>query len=307
MPELPDVTIYVESLAERVVGRRIDSVRIISPFVLRTFEPPVESVEGRRVLDVSRLGKRIVLGLEGDLFVVLHLMIAGRLRWTDGPDAKPAGGKIVLASFAFERGALAMTEASTKKRASMHIVEGRSSLARFSRGGIDVLTAGSDEFAAALSRERHTLKRALTDPRLFDGIGNAYSDEILHAAQLSPFKLTTSLSPAETARLCTAARDTLLAWTDRLRDEFADNAGGLRFPGPGQITAFRPDFAVHGRFGEPCPVCGTKVQRVVYAEREFNYCPLCQTGGKILADRSLSRLLRDHWPKTVEELEALDG
>ena len=299
MPELPDVTVYVEAMRQRIVGSALERVRIISPFVLRTFEPPVEAVEGRRVLGVSRLGKRIVLGLEGDLFVVLHLMIAGRLRWTDGPDAQPAGGKIVLASFAFERGTLAMTEASKQKRASIHIVEGRSALAQFSRGGIDVLTASGDEFAAVLSRERHTLKRALTDPRLFDGIGNAYSDEILHAARLSPFKLTTSLSAEEADRLHAAAHDTLLDWTDRLRGEFAQPGGGLRFPGPGQITAFRPDFAVHGRFGEPCPVCGTKVQRVVYAEREFNYCPLCQTGGKILADRSLSRLLKDDWPDAL--------
>ena len=303
MPELPDVTIYVEALRERVVGEVMERVSVISPFVLRTFEPSVEAAEGLRVTGVSRLGKRIVLGLDGELFVVMHLMIAGRLRWGDGADAKPIGGKIALASLRFGSGVLTMTEASKQKRASLHVVAEREALSQFDRGGVDPLVATEAEFAAALGRERHTLKRALTDPRLFDGIGNAYSDEILHAARLSPFKLTTSLEPEETARLAAACRDVLTKWTDRLREEFADGAGGLRFPGAGEITAFRPGFAAHGRFGEPCPECGTPIQRVVYAERGFNYCPTCQTGGRVLADRSLSRLLRDDWPRTVEELD----
>ncbi len=307
MPELSDVTIYVDALRQRVIGDRIARLRIVSPFVLRTFDPPIETVDGQRIIDVSRIGKRIVLELSNDLFLAIHLMIAGRLRWTDGRPVKPPGGKITLAAIDFDSGTLAVTEASTKKRASLHLVAGRDALSQFSRGGIDALDADPASFAGALTRERHTLKRALTDPRLFDGIGNAYSDEILHAAHLSPFKLTTSLSEEEAARLHAATRDTLSLWTARLREEFSDGSGGLRFPGPCEITAFRPGFAVHGKFGEPCPVCGTKVQRVVYAEREFNYCPTCQTEGRILADRSLSRLLRDDFPRTVQELEAFDG
>ncbi|HZW10987.1 MAG TPA: DNA-formamidopyrimidine glycosylase family protein [Phycisphaerales bacterium] len=306
MPELPDVTIYVDALRQRIIGDRIARVRIVSPFILRTFDPPIEAVEGKRIAGVSRIGKRIVLEAEDELFLVIHLMIAGRLRWIDGPGAKAPGGKITLASLEFPSGTLAITEASTKKRASLHVVAGRQGLGQFQRGGIDVLEADLASFGAALARERHTLKRALTDPRLFDGIGNAYSDEILHAARLSPFKITTTLDAGETARLHDATRGTLCRWIARLREEFDDGAGGLRFPGPGEITAFRPDFAVHGRFGEPCPVCATKVQRVVYSEREFNYCPTCQTEGRILADRSLSRLLRDEFPRTVRELEALE-
>lgn len=301
MPELPDVTIYVEALRQRVIGKAIGRVRVASPFVLRTYEPPVEALEGRRVVGVLRVGKRIVLEVEGELFVVLHLMIAGRLRWADGAGAEPPGGKIVLATIEFETGTLAITEASTRKRASMHMVRGREALGGFSRGGIDVLAADLDTFAAALQRDRRTLKRALTDPTVIDGIGNAYSDEILHAARLSPFKLTTSLDDVEMQRLHAAAHGTLGLWIARLRAEFDDGAGGLRFPGPGEITAFRPDFAAHGRFGKPCPACGAKIQRVVYAEREFHYCPGCQTGGRVLADRSLSRLLGDDWAAVADE------
>lgn len=303
VPELPDVTVYVEALGPRVVGFVIDHVRVLSPFVVRTFEPPFEAVEGRRVVGVSRVGKRIVLELEDELFVVMHLMIAGRLRWVDGPDARAMGGKAMLASLHLGSGALSMIEASKQKRASLHVVAGRDALAGLHRGGIDVLGASDAAFGEVLARERHTLKRALTDPRLFDGIGNAYSDEILHAARLSPFKLTTTLSPDEVGRLAGACRGVLGGWTERLLEEFTDRSGWLRFPGPGEITAFRAGFAVHGRYGQPCPACATPVQRVVYTEREFNYCAACQTEGKVLADRSLSRLLRDDWPRTVEELE----
>jgi formamidopyrimidine-DNA glycosylase len=306
VPELPDVTIYADAVRQRVLGESIARVRVVSPFVLRTFEPPVEAAEGRRIVNVFRIGKRVVLALEDELFLVVHLMIAGRFRWADGPDAKPAGGKITLATLHFDSGVLAVTEASTKKRASLHLVAGREALWQFARGGTDVLDCELSAFRDALTRERHTLKRALTDPRLFDGIGNAYSDEILHAARLSPFKITTAHGADEIARLYEAVRGTMSLWIARLREEFADGGGGLRFPGPGEITAFRPDFAVHGRFGKPCPVCGTKVQRVVYSEREFNYCPTCQTEGRILADRSLSRLLRDDFPRTVQELEAME-
>lgn len=307
MPELPDVTIYVEALDQRIRGARIDQVIICSPFVLRTFAPPIEASEGRKVRGVSRLGKRIVLALDADLFLVMHLMIAGRLRWADGAGATPLGGRIMLASMAFDGGTLSITEASKRKRASLHLVAGSGGLEQFSRGGIDVLSADEAAFAAALRRKSRTLKRALTDPAVFDGIGNAYSDEILHAARMSPFKLTTALGDEEIAGLRLAARGTLASWTDALRSEFDDGRGGLRFPGPGEITAFRPGFAVHGRFGAPCPACGGTVWRVVYAEREFNYCPACQTGGRLLADRSLSRLFRDDWPRTAEEADEMFG
>jgi len=295
MPELPDITIYIEAMRERIVDREIRRVRIVSPFVLRSADPPVEVIEGKRVREVGRRGKRIVLALNDELYLVIHLMIAGRLRWLK-PGAKPPG-RIGLANIEFENGTLALTEASPKKRASLHVIRGIAALALHDPGGLDVLAVDGDTFAAALRRENHTLKRALTDPRLFSGIGNAYSDEILHAAQLSPVLLTTRLTADQIARLHKATQRTLTEWTERLRKQFAG-----KFPGPGEITAFRPDFAVHGRFGQPCPTCGTKVQRIRYAENETNYCPKCQTNGRVLADRSLSRLLREDWPRTVEEL-----
>ncbi len=298
MPELPDVTIYVEALRARILGAPLSRLRIISPFVLRTFEPPVEAIAGQQVQSVERLGKRIVLALDGGPLVAIHLMIAGRLRWA-APGAKPPA-KIALASFSFTgRGELFLTEASQKKRASIHLLAGEDELAAHNPGGIDVFAATAGEFAAALTSRNRTLKRALTDPHSFDGIGNAYSDEILHAARLSPVQLTGNLSSAEIQRLREAAKSTLAHWTETLRTEFAG-----RFPGPGEITAFRPGFAVHGRFGKPCPVCGAAVQRIRYAENETNYCPRCQTEGRILRDRSLSRLLKDDWPATIEELES---
>jgi len=295
MPELPDITIYVEALTARVVGRPIERIRLISPFLVRTAAPPIRSVEGQTVRSVSRLGKRLVFSIDGDdLFLVLHLMIAGRLHW------KPAGakvaGKVDLLALDFPNGTLVLTEASTKKRASLHLIRGAAALAMLDRGGVDVLAASPAEFATALRRENHTLKRALTDPTLFDGIGNAYSDEILHRARLSPLKLTGRLTDNEIARLQTAASQTLREWTDRLRAETGDHF-------PEKVTAFRPGMAVHGRYGQPCPVCGTPVQRLVYAENEANYCPTCQTNGRLLADRALSRLLRTDWPKTLDELE----
>lgn len=296
MPELPDVTIYVEALRRSVRGQTLRRVRIASPFVVRSVEPPVFAAEGRVLQSVSRLGKRIVLGFDGDFYFVLHLMIAGRLRW-EAPGAK-APPKLGLAAFEFERGTLLFTEAGTKKRASLHAAQGAAALAAHERGGRDVFALDADAFAAELRRENHTLKRALTDPRLFDGIGNAYGDEILHAAGLSPVALTGKLSDEAAARLHASARRVLAAGLERLRAQFAE-----RFPGPGEITAFRPEFAVHGKYGQACPVCGTNVQRIRYAENETNYCPRCQTGGKLLADRSLSRLLKDDWPRTIEELE----
>jgi len=313
VPELPDITVYVEALRARVVGARLDRVIIRSPFLVRSVEPPVERTEGSLVAGVERLGKRIVLQLEpqgstGPLFIVVHLMIAGRLLWKV-PGARP-GGKIDLAAFLFSpvraglAGTLILTEASTKKRASLHVLAGREALRAHHPMGLNVLACTVEEFSAALHRQSRTLKRALTDPRAIDGIGNAYSDEILHAARLSPVKRTASLSEEESARLLEACRRVLTKWTQRLCEEFG-LSGGLhgRFPGPGDITAFRPDFAAHGRYGRPCPVCGTSIRRIVYAEHETNYCPRCQTDGKVLADRSLSRLLKDDWPRTVEEWE----
>lgn len=294
MPELPDVVVYVEHLTARVVGQTLERVRIVSPFLLRTFEPCVEEAEGKRVREVRRLGKRIVFGLEGDLFLVLHLMIAGRLHWKP-PNTKPPG-KIGLAAFQFANGTLTLTEAGTKKRASLHVVRGEKGLAALNPGGMEVLHANLDSFRASLCHRNHTLKRALTDPRLFSGIGNAYSDEILHRAGLSPLALTQRLTDKEIAILFAAVQGTLVEWTDRLREE-----AGERFPE--KVTAFRDGMAVHGRFGQPCPRCGTAIQRIVYAENETNYCPRCQTGGKVLADRSLSRLLKDDWPRTIDELE----
>jgi len=294
VPELPDVAIYVERLAALVAGRPLEALRVGSPFVLRTVSPSPRDLAGATVEGVERLGKRIVLALEGERFAVIHLMIAGRLRWKERGAKVP--GKVGLAAFDFPNGTLIFTEASPKKRASLHIVAGRASLAEFDRGGLDVFGASVEDFAERLTSERHTVKRSLTDPTLFDGIGNAYSDEILHAAKLSPFRMTTSMTPEEIATLHRACITTLTAWTDRTRAEVGDGF-------PDKVTAFRPEMAVHGKYGQPCPVCGTAVQRIVYADNEANYCPTCQTEGRLLADRSLSRLLKEDWPKTLEELE----
>jgi formamidopyrimidine-DNA glycosylase len=293
MPELPDVVVYVECLEKRVAGERLQRVRLVSPFVLRTAVPPIAAAEGKRVERVHRLGKRIVLALEADLFLVVHLMIAGRLRWLDSGVRPPA--RITLALFDFAHGTLAFTEAGTKRRASLHLVQGEAALSAFDMGGLEVLAASAGAFRERLLRENHTLKRALTDPRLFSGIGNAYSDEILHRARLSPIAMTHKLAPDEIERLREAARAVLSEWTERLR---ADAAGGF----PEKVTAFRPEMAVHGRFRAPCPVCGAPVQRIVYAENETNYCARCQTGGTILADRALSRLLKASWPRSIDEL-----
>ncbi len=294
MPELPDITVYVEHLERRLVGETFVKARVKSLNLLRTVEPSLADAAGRRVTGVTRMGKRIVIALEGGLALVLHLMIAGRLRWKPVGAALP--GKVGLAAFDFSSGTLVLTEASMRQRASLHVVAGAAALAALDPGGLEPLTATPEQFAAALAREDHTLKRALTDPRLFSGIGNAYSDEILHAARLSPLKRTRQLTAAEVARLHAAVRDTLVAWTERLRAET-----GEKFPE--KVTAFRDGMAVHGRFRQPCPVCGAPVQRIVYAENETNYCARCQTGGRLLADRALSRLLHDDWPRTLEELE----
>jgi formamidopyrimidine-DNA glycosylase len=294
MPELPDVVVYLEALERRVLGQPIEAIRIQSPFVLRTVEPPVEAVVGRRVIALRRMGKRLVFGLEGDLHLVIHLMIAGRLRWK-ARGAKPPG-RIGLVAFDFPNGTLLLTEAGSKRRASMHLVDGGQALALFERGGIEPLEMDEALFAQRLVSENHTLKRALADPRLFSGIGNAYSDEILHRARLSPLQLTSRLQTEEIGRLYRAVRDVLSEWTDRLRRET-----GTDFPE--KVTAFREGMAVHGRYREPCPVCGTPVQRIRYADNETNYCPTCQTGGKLLADRGLSRLLREDWPRSLDEME----
>ena len=294
MPELPDVVVYLEALERRIVGRVLRGVRLSSPFVLRTVDPPIVTVAGRRVLALRRMGKRLVWELEGDLFLVVHLMIAGRLRW-GAPGAK-APGKIGLAAFDFDQGTLLLTEAGSKRRASLHLVAGQSALGEFARGGLEPLEATEAEFVARCRLENHTLKRTLTDPRLFSGIGNAYSDEILHRARLSPLRLSSKLDDGEAARLFTATREILLEWTDRLRRETGEGF-------PEKVTAFREGMAVHGRYREPCPVCGTPVQRIRYAENETNYCPVCQTEGRLLADRGLSRLLRQDWPRSLEEME----
>ena len=294
MPELPDVTVYVEALRERVVGARLERLRLVNPFVLRSVDPPLSDVVGRAVTGVSRLGKRIVLALPDERFVVIHLMIAGRLHWK-AAGARPPG-KIGMAAFDFSTGTLVMTEAGSKKRAAIHLVRGAGALAEHDPGGLEPLTASLEEFRAALTTESHTLKRALTDPTIFSGIGNAYGDEILHRARLSPVKLTRALSDDELERLFEATRATLADWIERLRRE----AGG-EFPEG--VTAFRPAMAVHGRFRQPCPDCGAPVQRIVYAENETNYCPRCQTGDRLLADRGLSRLLKQDWPRTLDELE----
>ena len=294
MPELPDITIYVEQLDRRVRGATLEKVRIASPNLLRTFDPPYVSVQNRRVLDTRRLGKRIVFALEGDLFLALHLMIAGRLQWKEKGAA--LARRVGLAAFDFSTGTLVLNEAATQQRAGLWVLAGEEAVADLDAGGIDPIGARLEAFAAALTRENHSLKRALTDPRFFSGIGNAYSDEILHRAKLSPMKLTSRLSPEEIARLHAATRDVLVEWTEALRAETGDAF-------PTKVTAFRPNMAVHGRYRQPCPDCGTPVQRIVYAANETNYCPTCQTGGKLLADRALSRLLREDWPKTLEELE----
>jgi formamidopyrimidine-DNA glycosylase len=298
MPELPDITIYVESLSSRISGQELVRVRLKSPFLLRSVVPPIQEAAGRKVVDIGRIGKRLVLGLEGDLFILIHLMISGRLRWKPRDAAIP--GKIGLAGFDFPTGTLLLTEASRKKRAALHLVHGAEQLRSFDRGGIEPLEADHAAFRAALVRENHTLKRALTDPRLLSGIGNAYSDEILHRARLSPLKLTSRLNEEESARLHEAARITLTEWIERLREKT-----GEAFPD--RVTASRREMAVHGRFRKPCPVCATPVQRIVYAENECNYCPTCQTEGRVLADRALSRLLKRDWPRTVAELEEQQG
>lgn len=296
MPELPDVTVYIEALEQRILGHVIQQTKIVSPFFLRTVTPPLESAHGRTVTALRRVGKRIAIGLDNDTWLVFHLMIAGRLHWKSRritPD-----GRRTLAAFDFDSGTLTVTEAGTRKRASLNLVAGEKELAKLDPGGIDVFSASFEQFNATLTSANHTLKRALTDPRLFSGIGNAYSDEILHQARLSPVALTQRLSEEEAGRLFLATRDTLTRWIDILRRE----AGG-KFPE--HVTAFREEMAVHGKYGKPCPRCGAKVQRIRYASNETNYCANCQTGGKLLADRSLSRLLREDWPRTLEELEEL--
>ncbi len=294
MPELPDVEVYAEAVGARTVGRPIRRVRIGNPFVVRSADPPISEAVGRRVTAVRRLGKRIVLALEGDLFLAIHLMIAGRLHWKEAGARLP--GRVGLAAIDLDDGSLVLTEAGTKRRAAIHLVRGEAALAALDRGGIEPLAADLPAFRTALLRENHTLKRALTDPALFSGIGNAYSDEILHRARLSPVKLTSRLTGEEVARLHAATREVLGEWTERLRREAA---GAF----PEGVTAFRPEMAVHGRHRQPCPVCGAPVQRIVRAESEVNYCPRCQTGGQILSDRSLARLLKEDWPRTIEELE----
>lgn len=293
MPELPDIVVYVEHLERRIVGRALRRVRLANPFVLRTVDPPIADAAAREVAGVRRLGKRIVVALSGERFLVIHLMIAGRLRWRDAGGKAP--GKIALASFEFDDGTLFLTEAGSKRRASLHYVAGEAALAALDPGGADVYTLDAAAFAERLARGNHTVKRALTDPRIFSGIGNSYSDEILHRAQLSPFVIGAKLAPADAARLHEATKAVLSEWTQRLRDD-----AGAAFPE--KVTAFHDAMAVHGRYGKPCPVCGAPVQRIVYAENEANYCARCQTGGRILADRALSRLLHDSWPKDIDQL-----
>jgi formamidopyrimidine-DNA glycosylase len=298
MPELPDILLYLHALRSRVVGQRVSGVRLVSPFLLRSIDPPLASVEGRVVTDLHRLGKRVVFELERELFLVFHLMIAGRFRWK--PVGAPVPGKVGLMALDFDAGTLIMTEAGTRRQASLYVAQGREALERHNPGGLEVLNIDLATFVEALGRENHTLKRALTDPHLFSGIGNAYSDEILHAARLSPFKQTSGLTNEEAARLFEATRSVLSSWIDRLQSET-----GSEFPE--KVTAFREGMAVHGRYGKPCPVCGSPVQRIAYASNEANYCVTCQTGGRLLADRSLSRLLREDWPRTLEELERRRG
>ena len=296
MPELPDILLYLHALRPRIVNRRLERVRIASPFLVRTVDPPVSALEGRSVRDLERIGKRVVWAFDDEIYCVIHLMIAGRFRWKPRGAAIP--GRLGLAAFDFPEGTLLLTEAGAKKRASLQVVCGHDALSAIDPGGIDPLTTGSDEFAARLLQENHTLKRALTDPRLFSGIGNAYSDEILHSARLSPLQLTVRLTREQIEALHEATKVTLTGWTTRLTAEAGDEF-------PEKVTAFREGMAVHGRYGKPCPRCGTPVQRIVYAGNECNYCTVCQTGGRLLADRSLSRLLKEDWPRTLEELEAL--
>lgn len=294
MPEFPDVELYLDALRLRIEGQKLQRVRLANPFLLRSVDPMIDEAEGKRVTGLQRLGKRIVFELEGDLFLILHLMIAGRLHWKP-PGTKPPG-KVGLAAFEFDSGTLTLTEAGSKRRASLYLVSGNQELAKHDPGGLEVLDATLPQFRQRLQSENHTLKRALTDPTLFSGIGNAYSDEILHAAHLSPLALTQRLKDTEIERLFVAIRETLLGWFERLKDETGDQF-------PEKVTAFRKEMAVHGRFEKPCPVCGTAVQRIRYADNETNYCPRCQTEGKVLKDRSLSLLLKDDWPKSIEELE----
>jgi formamidopyrimidine-DNA glycosylase len=294
MPELPDILLYQYALRARVVGHQVTCVRLAAPFLLRSVEPPIAAAERRTVVDIERLGKRVVFAFEGDLFVVVHLMIAGRFKWR--PPKAPVPRRLGLLAMDFDHGTLLLTEAGSTRRASLHVVDGRHRLAALDPGGLEVLEADAGAFSVALRRENHTLKRALTDPHIFSGIGNAYSDEILHAARLSPFKLTHAITDAEAQRLFSATQRTLNEWIARLREDACDAF-------PEKVTAFRPEMAVHGRYGQPCPVCATPVQRIVYAANEANYCPACQTDGRLLADRSLSRLLREDWPRTLDELE----
>lgn len=294
MPELPDITIYLEALEQRLCGARLQSLRIAHPFLLRTFEPPLDTLAGRQVVGVRRVGKRLALQFEGEYWLILHLMIGGRLHWF-GPGSRRTGRR-ALAYFEFNTGTLTLTEAGTQRRAALYLVVGTRELALHDPGGLEVLDASFEQFRVRLTSANHTLKRSLTDPRTFSGIGNAYSDEILHRARLSPIALTQKLDDAEVRRLYDSTREVLNEWTERLREQ-----AGREFPE--HVTAFRPEMAVHGRFGKPCPVCGTVVQRIRYAQNETNYCPRCQTEGRILADRSLSRLLKDDWPRTIEELE----
>jgi formamidopyrimidine-DNA glycosylase len=296
MPELPDIRLYLHALRPRVLHATLEELRLPRPFFLRSVEVPPAELAGREIVSVERLGKRIVLGFEGELFAVIHLMIAGRFRWAARGGKAP--GKIGLAEFGLSTGTLLVTEAGTRRRASLHLVQGRENLAPFTRGGLDVESSTLVDFSTAMRRENHTLKRALTDPRILDGIGNAYSDELLHRARLSPLTLTSRLGDKEMERLWLAAKSTLSEWTDRLIAETGDKF-------PDKVTAFRPEMAVHGRFNLPCPVCGTPVQRIRYAENETNYCPVCQTGGRLLADRALSRLLRQDWPRSLEALDEL--
>ena len=296
MPELPDIVVYIEALERRILNQPLERVRVASPFLLRTATPPLQAAEGRSVRELRRVGKRIAIGLENDLWLVLHLMIAGRLHWSK-PGVKLTP-KRALAAMDFPPGSLLLTEAGTQRRASLHVVQGEDGLRELDPGGLEVLTADIDSFAARLTSANHTLKRALTDPRLFSGVGNAYSDEILHRAQLSPVALTQRLSRDDIERLHHTTRSVLAEWTERLRAETQDGF-------PKNVTAFREEMAVHGKYGEPCPRCGTKVQRIRYASNETNYCPKCQTGGRLLADRALSRLMKQDWPRTLEELESL--
>ena len=298
MPELPDILLYLHALEPRIVGRRVTAVRLASPFLLRSVDPPLSAIEGRTIVGLRRLGKRVVIEAEGQLFLIFHLMIAGRFRWKPPGTAIP--GKVGLLALDFEHGTLILTEAGSKRQASLYVVQGADALARHDPGGLEVMDADLPSFAEALQRDNHTLKRALTDPHLFSGIGNAYSDEILHAARMSPFKQTGNLTDEEVRRLYDAVRQTLSLWIARLQREARDDF-------PEKVTAFRKEMAVHGRYRQPCPDCGAPVQRVVYAANEANYCANCQTGGRLLADRSLSRLLKDDWPRTLEELERKRG